>query len=732
MSQNYDGKALHTPGTDDGNVRPRPPPNRRRDKPQLSCNLCRRRKQKRGLESSCTYTYTAGSTSPINHGQISAPSINIQDRLRRLEDLVVSLVHQGRGTSVESRRDTRYTTNLADSHARSNAIDTPPASTEADESLPAQPELGTLRLSDTEAKYQDQSHWTSVLDAIAELKEDVGEKNHIRPPTSNSDPPSATASHIILLYRCKEASREEILAGIPSRTTADRLIAHYFEALKLASCLIHSGEFMKQYNAFWEDPQNTPILWIGLLFAMFAIAAQFEYNNIEISNEVKDDPSFTCTMTLRPIVHEYREKIVQCLLLGRYTRGGPYVLETLVHYMGIEYALRRGDTNSDVWIVLGITVQLAIRMGYHRDPSHFKGISPYDGEMRRRVWSMLYHMDLAISGQMGSPRVIRDAIVDTVEPRNLIDSDFNADTRELPLSRPETEATPVLVVLAKIRMLSVYGVVSDLVNSTRRCSYSQVMQVDRQLKEALEKVPEYCRLRPISESIMDPSSIIIQRIFIQTTYHKAQIVLHFRYLAAARDDERYLYSKRTIIYAAIQILKFQHIIDDELKPCGRLFPTRWRVSSMANQDFLLATSVICFYVQHAGSKIDPKELSNIKKIMKKTQSIWVKGSATSVEGKKAAEAVNAALPNILEYNENECQDGPSIPTIPDVRSDTIPGPFYQDYPSGFQMPFSLFGTVFQEPLVISTDFNNTGTLGTSPGFVDPWLQAYPESWDGRS
>ncbi|KAI1638426.1 fungal-specific transcription factor domain-containing protein [Biscogniauxia mediterranea] len=747
MSEGYDDKALHTPGTNPvqvgGSARPRPPPNRRRDKPQLSCNLCRRRKlkcnrqlpcatcTKRGLQSSCTYVTTAGPSSPISHAETAAPSNTIQDRLRRLEDLVVSLVHQDRGTSIESRQDAQAPNIAPASRAPAKALNTPPDSTVNDETVPTQPELGTLRLSDSETKYQDQSHWTSVLEAIAELKEDVGEKGHSRPPASNPDPPSSN-SHIALLYRPKETSQEEILAGVPSRAVADRLIAHYFEALKLASCLIHSGEFLKRYNSFWEDPQSTPIIWVGMLFAMFAIAAQFEYNNVESAQEGREEYStFSSATTLRPIVHEYRERVVQCLQLGRYTRGGPFVLETLIHYVGIEFALRK-DASSDVWLALGITVQLAVRMGYHRDPSHFKSISPYDGEMRRRAWAMLYHMDLGISGQMGAPRLIRDSIVDTAEPRSLLDSDFNADTVELPPSRPESEATPALVVLAKIRMVSTYGVVSDLINSTQPCPYSRVMEVDSQLKEALKKVPDYCRVRPISDCIMDPAPIIIQRIYIQTTYHKARIVLHLRYLTASRDDDRYIYSQRTIIDAAIQILKFQHTIDDELKPCGRLFPARWRVSSLANHDFLLATSVICFYLQLMGNKIDPQELHTIKKIMKRTQSIWVKGSSSSTEGKKAAEAVNAALPGILDYNEDDVSQEPPAPVIPDVRSETLPGPFYQDYPAGFQMPFSLFGSVFQEPLIISADFNNPGTLNTASSFVDPWLHAYPETWDGTS
>lgn len=108
-------------------------------------------------------------------------------------------------------------------------------------------------------------------------------------------------------------------------------------------------------------------MWIGLPFSMIYLAyittdtfdAEMEHLSLQI------DPS--------------RQKIVQCLVLGEYTRAGPYVLQTVINYVYVEFCLRT-DVDQDTWYLLALEVNLAMRMGYHRDPSHFPGISPFQGE----------------------------------------------------------------------------------------------------------------------------------------------------------------------------------------------------------------------------------------------------------------------------------------------------------------------------------------------------------------
>lgn len=145
----------------------------------------------------------------------------------------------------------------------------------------------------------------------------------------------------------------------------------------------------------------------------------------------------------RLLIQEYREKVTQCLVLGKYTRPGPYCVETLVLYFTVEHFLCT-DTEVGTWILLGMIVRVAMRTGYHRDPSHSPSIPPLHAEMQRRVWNTIFQLDLMISAQVSLPRALKEGQYDTSEPRNLLDEDFDENTTHLPPSRDEKFLTPML------------------------------------------------------------------------------------------------------------------------------------------------------------------------------------------------------------------------------------------------------------------------------------------------
>ncbi|KAI1756534.1 hypothetical protein F4782DRAFT_537648 [Xylaria castorea] len=686
-------------GIDPAEQRPRPPPNRRRDKPQLSCNLCRRRKlrcdrqhpcstcKKRGLDPSCTY---------VTDSVTSTPPAGVQDRLRHLENLVVSYMSQNEGAGL------------------SPSTQSSPNVQEPDASL-APPDVGSLKSNSTETQYQDQTHYKSILNAITELKEDFRESDDPKPDRIAAESSSVNPIDAPLLYGCKHCSKEEILAAVPSKEFADCLVSECFEMLELSSCAINKRGFLEQYASFWEEPQDVPVMWLGLLFSILSIAVNFREFDIE---QVRSGPQLDYVS----LSASYREKTVQCLILGQYTRCGPYVLETLLHHFAAEF-MRRRDVNNEAWIILSTTVHLAMRMGYHRDPDHFKSISPYDGELRRRIWAMLYHLgsvtDIATSGQLGVPRLINDAFVDTAEPRNLFDSDFDPGSNELPPSRPDSDPTPMLVVLSKIRTARMYTTVINTVTNTQPPTYAQVLQVDRQIEDMFLKIPEYCRIQPTSDSIADPPSILLQRIFIQMNHHKAQVILHWRYLTLANKDDRYSYSTKTTVTAALKILKLHQTIYDGLKTGGRLYSVRWRITCFFSHDYLLATSILCFYLQRNGDRISKSELNEIKQTLRQTKVVWGPRTPTSAEVKRAAAAIELVLPGILGQDSDESSsDSQGVPT-PAESSDLGGFSNDQDPFVGSISPF--FDPMFEGAPMFPSHINDMGAFIDSvlAGSVDP-------------
>ncbi|KPM41733.1 hypothetical protein AK830_g4834 [Neonectria ditissima] len=355
----------------------------------------------------------------------------MQERIQQLETLVVDL--------MQKTAPTRSGENLiaAAEHPVTMENVVAPGSNEdiAGVDSPSS-ECGSMQFSQSGASYVNSAHWAAVLDGIADIKDHLEDEKEGEvldgSELPNPDHPEWTGPQ--LLYGCPRlATKEEILASIPPRPVVDRLISRYFNSFEMSPAVLHTVQFLKEYEEFWENPSVTPVVWLDLLFTIMCLATQFQKFRLDAG--VPTPSSLAVEQDLDKTVDAFRQKIVQCLVLGNYANGGP---------------------SPCTWA-----------MGYHKDPKHFKEISPFTGEMRKRVWATVVELDIGISAQMGHPRLIKQWQADAKEPSNLLDADFDKDTKNMPPPRPETDLTPMLYRLVKARIMTIIGSIWDFPADTR-------------------------------------------------------------------------------------------------------------------------------------------------------------------------------------------------------------------------------------------------------------------------
>ncbi|GKT44439.1 pyruvate carboxylase [Colletotrichum spaethianum] len=647
---------LHPQGPDDAAAdSPSPLRDRRREKPMLSCISCRSRKVRcdrqlpcktctnRGIGSSCTYK-TAGP---------GKTKVSVGDRIQQLEERVRSLLRQQQQEQQTPQRPAVSPDSLVrDSlgHSLQASPGMPPQSVptaslaSVDEGTPrpaikhaslshsrdsanspAPSDPGSMRLHshDVGVNYVGSVHWAAVLDSISELRDHYEEEEEAR-MLATSDHTHDRNPGPRLLYQLVQATKDDILKSIPARPVVDRMVARYFNAQGVVPEILHSGHFLREYERFWQNPAGVPFIWIGLLFSVMCIATLYTQS----IGEAVDLESLER-------LNLFREQTFHCLIRGQYTRGGDYVLETMINNLVCESFLSE-DTEIGLWLVQGIIVQLALSQGYHRDPQNFQSIIPFAGEMRRRY--------------------------DTEEPRNLLDTDFDDSTVELPPSRPETEVTPVLYSLAKNRIDKMMGLVYDLVNDTLERPYTEILDLDRKLQEVEATLPTIFRWKPLSESFMVPPQVVMHRVLLQLAIQRLVIWLHRRYLAPSYSQPHYEYSRRACVQAAIKILEFQQIVMEETQADGLLYPVQWArwmsTSSRPRAVFLLGVSILCYYVQLAKSQpevpLDQETGTKILSLLRNTCPLWLHSPTVSREARRADE--HLAL--VLGLREGQTTDEP--------------------------------------------------------------------------
>jgi hypothetical protein len=237
--------------------------------------------------------------------------------------------------------------------------------------------------------------------------------------------------------------------------------------------------------------------------------------------------------------------------------------------------LRRDDHHSKVWLMNGVTLRVAMRMGYHRDPSNFPEMSPFQSEMRRRLWHILNMMDTLISFAIGLPSMLRRVESDVRAPRNFYDHDLSPSATDLPKERPPHEITPASYTIAKSRVCAVFAEAAELSQRITPPKYSQVMSLDKRLEEAHDLIPEGMRVRPLEDCITDAPVLVMSRFNVEILYLKTKIVLHRNFFTAGQSSARFGGSHIKCLDAALTILRYQNIIFHACQPGGQLAKVWW-------------------------------------------------------------------------------------------------------------------------------------------------------------
>jgi hypothetical protein len=254
----------------------------------------------------------------------------LQDRINQLESLVRSLLEK-----QPDKLTTSTTGNTLPSEA--TAI--------AKEGDLIAHDFGRINLKDHESSYVESDHWMAILDEISDLRDTVDE------PVNGSRSDGSQPKADLFLLQTYPATKMDIIAAIPPRIIVDSIIAKYFQWADMpVSLVIHRGVFFKQYEAFWEDPLSTPIMWLTILFGMlYTVASCTPFINRGL--ESLDAETIT---EYQRIIASAREKMIQCLRAGDYMKGTPHTIEALLTFLCTEY-LQSEDTQQGCWQLTGVS-----------------------------------------------------------------------------------------------------------------------------------------------------------------------------------------------------------------------------------------------------------------------------------------------------------------------------------------------------------------------------------------
>ncbi|KAG4256748.1 hypothetical protein FPRO03_03758 [Fusarium proliferatum] len=622
----------------------------KRNRPPKSCEPCRTRKLKcnrslpcdscikRNKQTLCHYASNAD-----RHDKRVEKAETVADRLKNLESLIATVAQR---TQESNPTSSTYTNEdkiqkehgiaginsfqLSD-HSRSEAV----------------ANSGGDNVSSGLMGQVDSSHWSSILENIRAIRDELPaaspQASTLSSVTLNND---ASANEVDFdMGSPSGLSIEHILSALPPRQVCDTLVSVFFLSHYTMMPILHPTKFQQEYELFWDSPSEKSPVWISLLLALLSLSAGV----YEISGMARSSP-FPI-----PSSKALSKKTQECLLLSNYTAANEHAVEAfLLLLVGCWLRAKVSDTN--LWFLMGKVVQLAICKGYHRDSAKVPGsrISPFDGEMRRRVWVCLYQLDSLMSFQMGLPSMIPSDFCDTELPRNLNQSDFYPGIAELPPSRPLSENTTISYAIIKASVMSMFKKVVKHTRHLTPLSYEETISLDAEVRAVYDKIPDNFKYKPLTSFIVDEISIIMSRTTIELLHLKSIIVLHRQYLTD-RQDSRFAFSRQASLEAAERLLERQAEIHQLTLPGGLLHDKKWMITSLTLSDFTLAAMVICLDLTvgirnsvRTGANMEEEEIHKNLKIIETAHEIWCSSSETS-EGRIVSHALDSTIRRVNDF-----------------------------------------------------------------------------------
>ncbi len=414
--------------------------------------------------------------------------------------------------------------------------------------------------------------------------------------------------------------------------------------------------------------------WLAQLFMILALGVIF--NHFSAPEELRAE---SATPALQRI-QLFRSCAGWALVWSKYTSPTPETIPAFIHYVEAYFLFSRAAQMS-CYTLSAVCLRLMLKLGMHRDPSRLAGLSPYEGEMRRRWWSMACQIELLVSFHMGLPSMLHGIEADVAMQGNYQDDDFDEHTAVMPAPRPLQDYTSMSYSINKMNILRVFGRIAQQAHALTPPTYADTMRLDVALNDTWDKVPSFLHVRSLDQCIGDAPTLLIQRYGIEALYHKCRCVLHRRHLAAPVLRAEHDYSRQQCLDAAVTLLDFQVTIWNATRPGSMLSMCGWFVTSLSVHDFMLAAMVIYVVVRNAHYPAHPtgndphwaaperrlRSKAELTTMLRRSHAIWCRVSSTVGELRKTRDTLAVMLAKLGCPVDNE-----SFPTAPPSRV-TVPG-----------------------------------------------------------
>ena len=250
---------------------------------------------------------------------------------------------------------------------------------------------------------------------------------------------------------------------------------------------------------------------------------------------------------------KYRLGLEHALALADFLNAPDIVL---VQAFALFLALvRRHDSPRYVWMMTGLVIRMAQYLGLQRDGTHFSHLTPFEIDLRRKVWWGVSMLDMRASEDQGTELSIASGSFDTKMPLNINEADISPETKEMPKERDGITDMS----FARIQ----FGIGETMVQMMALSAQKGVAGLEEQsrlISEIYQKFEEgYCQYSTESGNIAYWVSVTIARLVMA----KMTLIVFLPILFSSPNEDLSDELRDKLLISAIEVAEYNHALNAE-------------------------------------------------------------------------------------------------------------------------------------------------------------------------
>lgn len=217
--------------------------------------------------------------------------------------------------------------------------------------------------------------------------------------------------------------------------------------------------------------------------------------------------------------------------------------------------VRRHDSPRFVWMMTGLVIRMAQYLGLQRDGTHFEHLTPFEIEMRRKVWWTVCGLDVRASEDQGTDLTITSGSFDTRIPLNIDDVDIDPETKQMPTER----AGVTDMSFARI-FFGISDIMRQMMALSVRDGVAGLEDQSHLLNEIYQKFEQgYCQYTTESANIAYWVGVTIARLVMA----KMTLIIFLPVLFSSPSENISNEVRTKLLVSAIEVAEYNHALNAE-------------------------------------------------------------------------------------------------------------------------------------------------------------------------